>query len=508
MVGFVPGIGLGSRQSGWSRCGVQPERAVLGRAGRAARLSMTATVKKTDVDLRELRSKIASLVLFDEFRRMPRTESFPSLVVVLLDYILEGKMVDAIEVYTRLWVITCGAGGKGWKGEVLAMIYNAGGGNPFTELIFADENMPPHALDAAAKDLRILQTIAEIDPRNIIAWMNAPHLPIIAKETGYSDTLPGKADDFFRKLSISSDWGSHVQDLASTIRYLGIGITGEFYGLMYTGGELLGILSREEALNTDQTRFVGVEDILDKIKRNTEYLVNGFKSQNALLYGPPGCGKSSMIRSLVNLFGDQGLRVVEVAKQELRTLPSLVALLSTLPHSFIVFIDDLSYAEYEAEAMREGKAALEGSLRVNCDNIAIYVTSNRRHPAVNSIADETSEKLAFSHRFGLTLQFPDATRRQYANIVTQLAADANIDLPHAELQRRSLLWAFGHHNPTDSNGLSGRTARQFIDYLIADSALRDQGSESGSIDWGATPGTPWYACVEDDLVDSAPNVFY
>jgi len=512
MVGFVPGIGVGSAESGRLQCMQRPRRAELCRARRGTKLLMTTTVKKTDVnvnvDAKELRNKIASLVLFDEFRRVPRTECFPSLVVTLLDYILEGKMMDAIEVYTRLWVITCGVGGRGWKGEVLAMIYNAGGGNPFTELAFSTEELPPHALDAAAKDLKILQSIASFDPRNLVAMMNAPHLPTITKETGYSDVLPGKASDFIGKLGASSDWSSHAQELASMIRYLGIGITGEYYGLMFSGGELQGILSREEALTAGEARFVGVEGIFDKIKRNTEYLVNGFRSQNALLYGPPGCGKSSMVRSLVNMFGDAGLRIVEVAKQELKTLPTLVALLSTLPQSFIVFIDDLSYTEYEAEAMREGKAALEGSLRVNCDNIAIYVTSNRRHPAVNNIADETTEKLAFSHRFGLTLQFPDATRRQYADIVAQLAIDANIGLPQAELQRRSLLWAFGHHNPTDSNGLSGRTARQFIDYLVADSALREQGSESGSIDWGATPGTPWYACIEEEEADLKPNVFY
>lgn len=148
--------------------------------------------------------------------------------------------------------------------------------------------------------------------------------------------------------------------------------------------------------------------------------------------------------------------------------------------------------------MREGKAALEGSLRANCENVAIYVTSNRRHPAVNSIADETMEKIAFSQRFGLALQFPDADRLQYAKIVNRLADDAGIDLPKAELQRRSLLWAFGHHNPTDSNGLSGRTARQFIDFLVSDTELSKQGISVGSLDWGEAPGTPWYACIEEE----------
>lgn len=89
--------------------------------------------------------------------------------------------------------------------------------------------------------------------------------------------------------------------------------------------------------------------------------MRGLKAQNALLYGPPGCGKSSMIKSLVGRFGEEGLRVIEVAKQELRYLPSLVATLTTLPHAFIVFIDDLSYTEFE---VRSGRTEYTGQIRV------------------------------------------------------------------------------------------------------------------------------------------------
>lgn len=198
-----------------------------------------------------------------------------------------------------------------------------------------------------------------------------------------------------------------------------------------------------------------------------------------------------MVRSLLPELAPRGLRIIELQKGDLPTIPTILARLAPLPYSFLLFIDDLTFEESEAEAMRAGKAALDGSLRVGAPNVTVVATSNRRFPVGSRLTDATSEKLAFAYRFGLVLAFPVTGRDQYRAIVRALGVAAGVLASPADdaLDAAALTWALGQDG--NSNGMSGRTARQFIEYVAAERALYGEGAEmsgsAGNINAGAVP---------------------
>ncbi|HEY9753042.1 MAG TPA: ATP-binding protein, partial [Coleofasciculaceae cyanobacterium] len=210
----------------------------------------------------------------------------------------------------------------------------------------------------------------------------------------------------------------------------------------------------------------------------TEFLLQGYSALNVLLYGSRGAGKSSLIKAMLNEYGKRGLRLVEVAKSDLLNLPMIVDQLRDCPQKFIVFVDDLSF-EADETTFKALKVVLEGSLTARPVNVVVYATSNRRHlvrefftdrpPPQESDEihawDSLQEKLSFSDRFGLTLTFEPADQSTYLQIVQHLALQSNLSLPEADLKHRALQWATRH------NGRSGRTARQFVDFLTAELAI-------------------------------------
>jgi predicted AAA+ superfamily ATPase len=206
--------------------------------------------------------------------------------------------------------------------------------------------------------------------------------------------------------------------------------------------------------------------------------LSGQPALHVLLYGSRGSGKSSLVKSLLNEYSDKNLRLIEVAKSELQNLPKIVEYLRGVPQKFIIFVDDLSFEE-DDDAFKALKVVLEGSLTARPENVIVYATSNRRHlireyfsdrptPKDNEEVhawDTMQEKLSFSDRFGLTLTFEAADQKTYLHIVQHLAVQTGINLKPEDLEFQALQWATRH------NGRSGRTARQFIDFLKADLAV-------------------------------------
>ena len=217
--------------------------------------------------------------------------------------------------------------------------------------------------------------------------------------------------------------------------------------------------------------LVGYEIAKKKLIENTEAFVQGRKANNCLLFGAAGTGKSSSIKGILNQYYDQGLRIIEVYKHQFQDLNDVIAQIKNRNYKFIIYMDDLSFEEFEIE-YKYLKAVIEGGLEKKPDNILIYATSNRRHLIRETFndkqerdeelhcSDTVQEKLSLVYRFGVTIFFGSPDKKEFQNIVKTLADRYGIEIPEEELYLEANRWELSH------GGLSGRTAQQFIDYLL------------------------------------------
>ena len=212
-----------------------------------------------------------------------------------------------------------------------------------------------------------------------------------------------------------------------------------------------------------------VDNQMQRLVRNTEQFLAGRSANNVLLSGARGTGKSSLIKALLYEYGEQGLRLIEVDKDDLLTLPYLLSLLSERPEKFIVFCDDLSFEAHD-DGYKALKTVLDGGLSVRAANVLVYATSNRRHLMPEFMADNTAhtgekgevhpqetveEKISLSDRFGLWLSFYPFDQEDYLSAVANWLAVENI--PFDETTKKAALdWSLMRGNR------SGRTARQFV----------------------------------------------
>ncbi|MBR4719153.1 MAG: ATP-binding protein [Lachnospiraceae bacterium] len=218
--------------------------------------------------------------------------------------------------------------------------------------------------------------------------------------------------------------------------------------------------------------LVGYEIAKQKLIENTEAFVAGRPANNCLLFGDAGTGKSSAVKGIMNKYYDRGLRIIELYKHQFRDINDIIAQIKTRNYRFIIYMDDLSFEEFETD-YKYLKAVIEGGLEKKPGNILIYATSNRRHliketwndrddvKVDNGIhkSDTMQEKLSLVYRFGTTIYFSKPDRKEFNNIVKVLAERHGIDMPEEELLLEAGRFELAH------GGLSGRTAVQFIDYL-------------------------------------------
>lgn len=217
--------------------------------------------------------------------------------------------------------------------------------------------------------------------------------------------------------------------------------------------------------------LVGYEIPKKKLIDNTEAFVEGRRANNCLLFGDAGTGKSSSIKGILNAYYDKGLRVIEVYKHQFQDLNEIIAQIKNRNYKFIIYMDDLSFEEFEIE-YKYLKAVIEGGLEKKPDNVLIYATSNRRHLIKENFSDKegrrdqlhasdtVQEKLSLVARFGVTIFFGSPDKKEFQQIVKTLAERYHIELPEEELLLEANKWELSH------GGLSGRTAQQFIDYLL------------------------------------------
>jgi len=228
-------------------------------------------------------------------------------------------------------------------------------------------------------------------------------------------------------------------------------------------------ITRFNPVALDDLQHIEVQK--EELARNTRQFLAGLPANNALLWGPRGTGKSSLVKALLNAYAPAGLRLVEVERHDLVDLPDIVDALASRSGRYVVFCDDLSFDEHD-QTYRALKTVLDGSVLSTPDNLLIYATSNRRHLVPERLRDNNDarydedgeihqseaveEKISLSERFGLWLSFHQFNQDRYLDIVGHWLAA--FDVPSrdsAEVRRAALQWALLH------GSRSGRAAHQF-----------------------------------------------
>lgn len=222
--------------------------------------------------------------------------------------------------------------------------------------------------------------------------------------------------------------------------------------------------------------LIGYEEQKKALIQNTDAFVNGKSANNVLLYGDAGTGKSSSIKSLLNMYYEKGLRMIEVYKYDYKYLPEILSIIKDRNYRFIIYLDDLSFEKNETE-YKYLKAVIEGGLEVKPENVLVYATSNRVHLLHETFSDRQevekddvhmsdtmAEQTSLASRFGLTIAYFNVKRQEFFDMICSLASEnKNLSsINKEELIKRASLWNMYH------NDYSGRSARQFIAHLLTE----------------------------------------
>lgn len=299
------------------------------------------------------------------------------------------------------------------------------------------------------RELALLDQLAQVRLENLTAGLdNAPTF----LESWVADPV-----------AIADDYQRRMREVGSK----GYGIFARYHVFTVENGQLMPVKHPDPQ---QLEELPGYEREREKVIANTRALLAGKPANNVLLYGDAGTGKSSAIKAIANAFADEGLRLVEVKKNQLYQIPDLMDTLAANPLKFILFIDDLSFTAND-DNFAALKAILEGSVGGRAHNIAVYATSNRRHLIKETLTDRTGddihesdtrqELMSLSARFGLTITFGSPDRERYLYIVEQLARQYGVEMEERELAVRSEAFAIR------AGGRSARVAKQFIELCKA-----------------------------------------
>ena len=323
----------------------------------------------------------------------------------------------------------------------------------YTETPFGDlagsGRSDPELEGAARRDVDALLQLARLGAEDIRVALK----PILTEEyVSVLDNLPA--------------WETGApftfEELSAFYRENGAGLYAKYRAFLWEEGQLVPVADPDcphpvELLGYDQQR----KQVLD----NTRLLVEGKPSNNVLLFGDGGTGKSATVKSMLYLPGMEDLRLIEIQKENLTGLPSLIRSLAGRRQKFILFIDDLAF-DQDDKTYSSMKTILEGSLEKRPVNVAIYATSNRRHLVRQTFADRAgdevdtfetiSEKTALAERFGLRIPYLTMNKAGYLALVDHLADQEGIQMDREELHAQAMAWEIRH------SGRTPRVARQFI----------------------------------------------
>ena len=296
------------------------------------------------------------------------------------------------------------------------------------------------------------------------------------KELMYNQNVSEKVQALSNKLELAQDKRAFFNCVTEFYKQYGVGMFGLNKAFRISddnsnGIHILPINNMDKVMLAD---LIGYEWQKKELVDNTKAFIEGKKANNVLLFGDSGTGKSTSIKAIVNEFYEDGLRMIEIYKHQFKDLSNVIGQIKNRNYKFIIYMDDLSFEEFEIE-YKFLKAVIEGGVETKPDNILIYATSNRRHLIKETCkdrndmehneeihrSDTVEEKLSLANRFGVTIYYGKPTKNEYNTIVTTLARKAGITMSDEMLRAEANKWELRH------GGISGRTAQQFINYLIS-----------------------------------------
>ena len=331
----------------------------------------------------------------------------------------------------------------------------------------------------AMHDLRIIKELFDFDFEAFAAAYEVDCIDAILhyesmEQSGrlFNKRISERICELTEKLEQSKDAEQFLYEVTEFYREFGVGKFGLHKAFRIQHREdCAEIIPITNIAHVKLDDLVGYEIAKQKLIDNTEAFVNGREANNCLLFGDAGTGKSTSIKAIANQYYEKGLRLIEVYKHQFCDLNDVIAQIKNRNYKFIIYMDDLSFEEFEVE-YKYLKAVIEGGLEKKPDNVLIYATSNRRHLIRETFSDKeeiredmhtsdtVQEKLSLYARFGVTIYFGAPNKKEFEQIVAALAQKNEINMTKEELFAEANKWELSH------GGLSGRTAQQFINYLL------------------------------------------
>ena len=333
----------------------------------------------------------------------------------------------------------------------------------------------------ALNDCKVFKALFDFDFSEIEASLDINCFSIISnyhavtkKERMYNKNVSVMVRSISKAIEQANDENEIFQIITDFYQQYGVGMFGLNKAFRIRpndeGVEFLPINNMESVYLND---LVGYELQKEMLVENTKAFVNGKPANNVLLYGDAGTGKSTSIKAIVNEFYEDGLRMIEIYKHQFKDLSNIIAQIKNRNYRFIIYMDDLSFEEFEIE-YKFLKAVIEGGVETKPDNVLIYATSNRRHLVKETWndrddmsddglhhSDTMQEKLSLVARFGLSICYEKPNQKNYFHIVCELAKKhPELNMSEAELCAEARKWELSH------GGTSGRAAQQLINYLL------------------------------------------